>query len=165
MAAISSLVFEIFAYDVADNISREIASIKKKYFTIGKSFLSRSSARWRNRSAKWYDRQFTFGASVRAVFHLTICNGLSLSRSDNTTRLLVHSSTYRGVSNCYRPRSALRSAQIFRRRLHVLTARACLFVAQTLQGTEHTDCLRVVPQLCKAPQFQVCHREGDRRRA
>src|SRR5215208_8068166 len=122
-------------------ISAEKSLVSKRNISpFAKSFFGKSSARWRTRSAKWYGRQLTFGA-VRAVFHLTIGNGLSLSRSDNTTRLLVHSSTYRAVSNCYRPRSALRSAQIFRRRLHVLTARACLFVAQTLRGTEHTDCL------------------------
>jgi len=34
MAAISSFVFEIFACDVAGNISRESASIKKTYLTI-----------------------------------------------------------------------------------------------------------------------------------
>ena len=32
IAAISSFVFEIFAYDVVGNISRQIASIKKEYF-------------------------------------------------------------------------------------------------------------------------------------
>jgi hypothetical protein len=34
MAAISSFVFEIFAYDVVGNINREIAPIKKKYFIV-----------------------------------------------------------------------------------------------------------------------------------
>jgi hypothetical protein len=34
MAEISSFVFEIFAYDVAGNTSREIAIIKRKYFII-----------------------------------------------------------------------------------------------------------------------------------
>jgi len=34
MAAISSFVFEIFAYDVAGNSSDEIATIKKKYFIV-----------------------------------------------------------------------------------------------------------------------------------
>jgi len=32
MAAISSFVFEIFAYDVAGKSSKEVAAIKKKYF-------------------------------------------------------------------------------------------------------------------------------------
>jgi len=34
MAAISSFVFEIFAYDTAGNVIREIATVKKKYFIV-----------------------------------------------------------------------------------------------------------------------------------
>src|SRR6185295_18610215 len=44
MAAISSFVFEIFAYGVEGSVSREIATIKKKYFIIGSpGFVSQSN--------------------------------------------------------------------------------------------------------------------------